>query len=69
VGAIQVSDRDYIGPGAQPQWGSEQEILLQDGLQYRIVSDEQRPSPVQGPGANATYRHLVVEVVPPKEKK
>lgn len=70
IGAIQISNDDYKGSGADPSWQSEREILLQRGLTYRVVSDEEVPSTYRdlrtGEPTTAVQpiRHLVVEVVP-----
>ena len=70
IGALQISNDDYKGSGADPSWESEREILLQRGLTYRIVSDEEVPSVYRSPRtgeattADQPIRHLVVEVVP-----
>jgi ADP-ribose pyrophosphatase len=63
--AIQVSSDTFTGKA--PTATSEREILLQDGLRFRVVSDEMVTDVYPWRGEATTgepYRHIVVEVIP-----
>jgi hypothetical protein len=67
--AITISDAEF--KGAANNAGSEQEILLDRELEFRVVSDEMRPYVYrfgQQVKVGEPERHIVVEVVPRKAR-
>ena len=67
--AITISDAEF--KGAANNAGSEQEILLDRDLEFRVVSDEMRPYVYrfgQQVKVGEPERHIVVEVVPRKAR-